>query len=142
MSNSTFENLKSLTQHFFELYWNIEKLGLPPLWSEIDNRFRPIPNYDKRGVYAFIKGTEITYIGVGAAKGSDKYPNHGLSARFQKYCNWIDEPNDIYGATDKRLIDAGSITTIGFAPEHAHLSYALEIFLIYRMQPQHNKVGR
>lgn len=142
MSSATLSLLKSLTQQFFDHYWNTAKLSDAPTWSEVDFIFRPIPNYNKQGVYAFVKGTEITYIGVGASTVSDKYPNHGLSSRFQNYCRWIDRPNDIYEAVDDRLKDAGAVVTIGFEPEHAHLAYALEIFLISRMKPQHNKVGR
>ena len=142
MNSANIFVLKDLTQEFFDLYWNTEKLGCPPIWSEIDTKFRKIPNYNKQGLYAFVKDIEVTYIGVGASKVSDKYPNHGLSSRFQKYCKWIDEANDIYGAKDQRLIDAGAVITIGFEPEHAHLSYALEMFLISRIKPFHNVIGK
>ncbi|MGE8646249.1 hypothetical protein [Acinetobacter vivianii] len=142
MSSSTLSILHSLTQQFFEQYWNNEKLGDAPVWSNVHTNFGKIPNYDKQGVYAFVKGEEITYIGVGASKVSGQYQGHGLSNRFQKYCRWIDEANNIYGAVDERLKEAGAVSTIGFEQEHAHLAYALEIYLISRMQPLHNKVGR
>lgn len=142
MSSAPLSLLLSLTQQFFEQYWNTNTLGVAPVWSDIHTNFGKIPNFDKQGVYAFVKGSEITYIGVGASKGSGLYQGNGLSRRFQKYCKWIDETNNIYGAVDERLKDAGAVVTIGFDPEHAHLAYALEIYLISRMKPLHNKVGR
>lgn len=143
LNTSTLEHIKFHTYKFFDAYWNTYKLGIAPTWSEIDQIFRPIPNYDKRGVYAFVKGEEVTYIGVGASKvGTGKYQNHGLSDRFNRYCGWIDKPNDIYGAKDHRLKDAGAVITLGFEPEHAHLAYALENYLIDQLKPIHNKIGR
>ena len=142
MTEPTLKSLKEFTELFFKLHWNIDELGDAPQWSDIDTRFRPIPNYNKQGVYAFIKGCEITYIGVGASKVGGKYSGNGLSDRVMKYCRWIDKANDHYGPVDKRLVDAGAIVTIGFEPNQAYLAYALEMYLILKMQPIHNKVGR
>lgn len=143
MNTATLIELQLKTIQFFNMYWNTAELGEAPTWSEKDTEFRKIPNYNKRGVYAFVKDSEITYIGVGASKvGTGKYQNHGLSDRFSRYCGWIDKPNDIYGAKDQRLKDAGAVITLGFEPEHAHLAYALENYLIDQMKPIHNKIGR
>ena len=143
MNTADLETLKNLTQNFFKLHWNLEELGEAPTWSDKDTEFRKIPNYNKRGVYAFVKGNEITYIGVGASKvGTGKYQNHGLSKRFNRYCGWVDKPNNIFAVKDERLKDAGAVITLGFEPEHAHLAYALENYLIDQLKPVHNKIGR
>ncbi|WP_160246240.1 GIY-YIG nuclease family protein [Acinetobacter indicus] len=143
MGTATLIELKLKTMQFFKLYWNVVELGEAPTWSEKDTEFRQIPNFNKRGVYAFVKDSEITYIGVGASKnGTGRYENHGLSKRFNKYCGWVDKPNNIFGVKDERLKDAGAVITLGFEPEHAHLAYALENYLIDQLKPIHNKVGR
>lgn len=139
----TIELLKTKTEQFFELHWKAEKLGKVPEWSDVVTDFKKIPNYNKRGIYAFVKGEEITYIGVGAGQVKNPlYANHGLSARISRYIGWIDEPNNIHGAKDEKLKDAGALTTLGFEPEQAYLSYALEMYLIHHLKPIHNKVGR
>lgn len=142
MNTANLETLKTLTQTFFKLHWNLEELGANPIWSDKDTEFRKIPNYNKRGVYAFVKGDEITYIGVGASQVKNPlYANHGLSDRFKRYVGWIDKPNNIFGVKDERLKDAGAVITLGFEPDQAYLAYALEMFLISHMKPVHNKVG-
>lgn len=141
MSESTLSNLILNTQAFFKIHWNETILGMPPQWSAIHNDFRKIPNYDKQGVYAFVKGEEITYIGVGTSRGGGIYRGNGLSARVMKYCRWLDK--ETYGPIDERLKDAGALVTIGFEQEHAYLANALEIYLISKLQPKYNyiKVG-
>ena len=138
--NANLENLLEYTEDFFQNHWNGEKLGLPPSWSSIHTDFRKIPNYDKQGVYAFVKDDEITYIGVGTSRGGGLYRGNGLSARVMKYCRWIDKSNNIYGPIDARLKEAGAIVTIGFEQDHAYLANALEIYLISRLQPKYNYI--
>lgn len=137
---SRLKNLIALTEIFFQNHWNEKKLGLPPSWSSIHTDFRKIPNYDKQGVYAFVKDDEITYIGVGTSRGGGLYRGNGLSARVMKYCRWIDKPNNVYGPIDVRLKEAGAIITIGFEQNHAYLANALEIYLISRLQPKYNYI--
>ena len=139
----TVEKPRAFTKFFFENHWKDEKLGLAPSWSAIHTDFRKIPNCDKQGVYAFVKGDEITYIGIGTSRGGGLYRGNGLSARVMKYCRWIDKPKGIYGAVDDRLKEAGAIVTIGFEQEHAYLANALEIYLISKLLPKYNyiKVG-
>jgi len=134
---ASIENLKILTSEFFHKHWNnsvIEKL--PPMWSELYTFEGSLPNFDKQGVYAFVKGRAITYIGVGASSnGVGRYAGHGLGKRFQSYSK---VENDRHVPKDSRLIDAGAMITIGFLPEHSYLAYALEMFLIGRMETEHN----
>jgi len=77
------ENLRHFTEVFFGNHWKEEKLGLAPSWSAIHTDFRKIPNYDKHGVYAFVKGDEIIYIGVGTSRCGGLYRGNGLSARVR-----------------------------------------------------------
>lgn len=140
MNISTLQKLLEETSIFFDLHWCRDRLGNPPDWSAIHTDFRKIPNYDKQGVYAFVHGEEVTYIGAGTSRGGGKYRGNGLSARVMKYCRWIDKVNDVYGAVDVRLKEAGAIVTIGFEQDHAYLANALEIYLISKLQPKYNIV--
>lgn len=88
-----------------------------------------------QGVYAFVKEHTVTYIGVGTSFGSGRYASHGLGRRFKAYTRVID---GAHTPTDPRLIDAGCMMTIGFPSEHAYLANALELFLISRMNTEHN----
>lgn len=132
----TIENLKSLTEEFFKKHWNERELGgQHPVWSG-EYRFEgSLPNYDKQGVYAFVKGNTATYIGVATSKGGGRYRGHGLGKRFQAYSK---VENDAHQPTDPRLIDAGAMITIGFDQDHAYLANALELFLIGRLETEHN----
>lgn len=141
VEKANLENLLAYTDNFFQNHWNEAKLGFRTVWSAIHTDFRQIPNYDKQGVYAFVKGEEITYIGVGTSRGGGIYRGNGLSSRVMKYCRWIDK--EIYGPIDERLKEAGAIVTIGFEQDHAYIANALEIYLISRLNPKYNfiKVG-
>ena len=136
MHTPTLDNLKKLTEEFFSMHWNHEKISQePPTWSERYTFTGSLPNHDRQGVYAFAKDNTITYIGVGSSAGSGRYAGHGLGKRFQAYTKVI---NDVHTPTDPRLIDAGSLFTIGFLPEQAYLANALELYLIGRLNTEHN----
>ena len=134
---ATLENLKSQTKLFFTQHWNEDHIREDhPEWSHLYIFNGSLPNYDKQGVYAFVKDGEITYIGVGASSnGTGLYAGHGLGKRFQSYSRVIDGKHT---PTDERLIDAGSMMTIGFTPKTSYLAYALEMFLIAKIKTQHN----
>lgn len=133
---ATTENLKLLTSEFFGKHWNNLVLRTePPSWSEQYRFNGSLPNHDKQGVYAFVKGNVITYIGVATSKGGGRYRGHGLGKRFQAYSKVVD---DAHTPTDARLIDAGAMMTIGFSQDHAYLANALELFLIGRLDTEHN----
>lgn len=137
MLHPSLERLYELTENFFRLHWNENEIGvLAPKWSEkYIFQGGNLPNYDKQGVYAFLKGDEVTYVGVAASKGNDNYRGQGLGKRFQSYSHVV---NDIHTPKDPRLVDAGGIMTIGFEPEQAYLANALELYLIGRIDTQHN----
>ena len=136
MHEPTIENLKKLTEEFFAMHWNSEIIKQEvPTWSERYNFIGSLPNYDKQGVYAFACDNEITYIGVGTSTGSGRYAGHGLGKRFQAYSK---VQNGAHAPIDHRLVEAGSIFTIGFLSEHAYLANALELYLIGRLNTRHN----
>lgn len=137
MKNATINSLKDLTDKFFSMHWNVELIDSDlPEWSEVYQFDDSLPNYDKQGVYAFIKNDVVTYIGVGASSnGTGGYAGHGLGKRFQAYSK-VEDGKHI--PTDPRLIDAGAMITIGFEPAQAYLAYALEMFLIGKIETEHN----
>src|SRR5690606_6946554 len=100
-----------------------------------------IHNHDKQGCYALIKNNEIIYIGVGISKGSGIYKNHGLGYRLKRYLkvnkNLQQNPNK-YLPTENWQELTG-ILTIGFPNEHFCLASALEIYLVYHLNPIQNK---
>lgn len=130
-------NLKNITCEFFEKHWNEEEIFCKaPDWSDLYAFEGSLPNYDKQGVYVFVKNGLVTYIGVGASSnGTGKYAGHGLGKRFQAYTR---VENDKHTPKDQRLVDAGAMLTIGFPPKLAYLAYALEMFLIGKLKTTHN----
>lgn len=136
MLEPTIENLIKLTKEFFRMHWDSDYIQQEsPEWSDRYTFIGSLPNYDKQGVYSFAKDNLITYIGVGTSSGSGRYAGHGLGKRFQAYTN---VQNDAHTPTDSRLVEAGSMFTIGFRPEQAYLANALELYLIGRLNTEHN----
>lgn len=137
MKDPIVSNLLELTSEFFQKHWNLASIDASaPSWSSLYKFEGSLPSYDKQGVYAFVKGNEVTYIGVGASSnGAGRYAGHGLGKRFQAYTK---VQNDKHVPTDPRLLDAGGMMTIGFEPGHAYLAYALEMFLVGRIKTEHN----
>lgn len=108
----------------------------PPKWSDPTPVKEPFPpNGNKQGVYAFVKGNVVTYIGVGTSKGHGLYRGHGIGKRFQAYAKYVDGQ---YKAVDARLKEAGRAMTIGFNTEEAYLANALELYLIAKLNPKYN----
>lgn len=130
-------NLKALTAEFFSKHWNEEKIGTPPpIWSGRYEFVGSLPSHDKQGVYAFVTAeNEITYIGVATSKGSERYRGHGLGKRFQAYTRVVD---DAHHPHDSRLKEAGDVITIGFSTGTAYIANALELFLLGRLNAEHN----
>lgn len=137
MEKATVDNLKKLTNEFFSMHWNSEVIKSKlPNWSDIYQFNGSLPNYDKQGVYAFVKNGTVTYIGVGASSnGTGRYAGHGLGKRFQAYSK-VEGGKHV--PTDSRLIDAGAMITIGFNSAQAYLAYALEMFLVGKIETAHN----
>ena len=141
MNNRHLDTLIEYSKEFFDKHWDINQLGEPPVWSHVFSDFVRMPNYLKAGVYAFIKKSEVIYIGVGASKGGGIYQDRGLSRRFQSYIR-VDKLSKQPYVIDERLKKADGVVTIGFNSEHAYIAYGLEAFLISRINPEYNKIGR
>ncbi|MBW2005003.1 MAG: hypothetical protein JRI72_10410 [Deltaproteobacteria bacterium] len=130
--------LKSVTKEFSDKHWCEQEIDKSaPEWSEAYFLQGSMPNHDKQGVYAFLTKHEVIYIGVGASRGSGRYRGHGLGSRMQDHMKCIGPGT--YEAKDKKLEEADYIVTIGFDIEQAYLAYALESFLISRLNPKHNR---
>jgi hypothetical protein len=136
--SSSLEMLKINTANFFDMHWNKKKiLETPPTWSEPWFLTGSAPNFNKQGVYAFIKESEVTYIGSGASKGKKGYEGHGIGARLGSYIRVVEVGQ--YRAVDPKLQDAEYVLTIGFSQGFGHIAVALEHYLLARMQTRHNK---
>lgn len=78
------DELTETTNLFFQQHWNISSQS-PPQWSKEWLFNETIPNHDKQGCYALLKGTEIVYIGVGIGNGDGNYVGCGLGNRLKRY---------------------------------------------------------
>jgi len=135
---ATINELLQATEEFFNFYWNPSH-GSPPKWSEQWDFNSSIPNHDKRGCYALVKGKEIIYIGVGIGKSSGNYYGSGLGDRLKRYWKLNkDSKKDKKYQPTKNWTEVTSLMTLGFKEEHYHLAAALEIFLINKITPPRN----
>lgn len=130
------DRLKKLTIDFFKLHWNSEELGSTPKWSEPWHLKGTAPNHNRQGIYAFVRGDDVTYIGTGASKGKKRYEGHGLGARLADYVR-VSGPGE-YRANDWKLENADYVITLGFEQGLGYLSYALESYLLANIPTEHN----
>lgn len=139
------EDLRQQTAHFLDLHW---PEGEPrPAWSEPWEFVGTIPNHEMQGCYALLRGQEVIYIGVGAGNGPARYRGAGLGSRLHRY--WQrhpEEPRTPDGESRYAPVqdwgEATAIVTIGFAPERGYLAYALEPYLIGKLKPERNTIGK
>ncbi len=136
MSN-TLSLLKSHTADFFHMHWNSQFIQFDmPRWSEPWQFLGRIPNYDKQGVYVFVKDDFVTYIGCGIASIKGRYKGHGLGKRIYSYLRVLEEGK--YSAVDSRLKDADCLITIGFPDGCGYMAIALEYYLLTKITTVHN----
>ncbi|AWI79285.1 hypothetical protein CEW87_07850 [Parazoarcus communis] len=134
---TSLKSLKKDTRDFFKLHWNEQAIGeAAPKWSKEWRLSGSAPNYDKQGVYAFVKDGEITYVGSGVSRRKKGYEGHGLGARIGGYVRV--EKQGLYRAHDERLAEAGALITIGFHLGYWHTAIALKYYLIANMPTKHN----
>lgn len=96
-----------------------------------------MPNYDKQGVYVFVKDNFVTYVGSGVASIKGRYKGHGLGKRIYSYLRVLKEGE--YCAVDRRLKDADYLMTIGFPEGYGYMAIALEYYLLTKLVTEHNK---
>jgi len=143
----TVVDLKQRTRIFRDRHWDPERLGAAPSWSKPWRFQGGIPNHNLPGCYALLRGDELVYIGTGAGKGKLKYIGHGLGSRLHNYCSrdFTVKAKDLASRRYKPTARASGITavaTIGFDAQYWYMASALEAFLIDRLHPARNTVGR
>ena len=135
-------NLKQMlierTNEFFERHWSDNQNC--PTWN-FDWQWRgAVPNYLLPGLYALFKDEELVYIGLGRG-GAER----GLSARLESHVLKIEKcGNDKWYVPQPKWAELGvnQLATIGFPTDYGYLAPALEDYLIERLNPPANRVGR
>jgi len=138
-------DVKKETAEFFRMHWN---LNIPiPAWNDKYSFQGAVPDGDKQGCYALLINDEVVYIGLGASKGSGIYKEHGIGARLINHV--IVWNRSIPAPISERKFklkdkwhDITDIYTIGFPSGSGYLACALESFLLSRLNPVRNIVGR
>jgi hypothetical protein len=143
----TVVDLKQRTRTFLARHWDPGRLGAAPSWSKPWRFQGSIPNHDLPGCYALLQGDEVVYIGAGAGKGKLRYIGHGLGSRLQNYFarDFTVKATDLGGWQYRPTARAPGITavaTIGFGVRYWYMAHALEAFLIDRLHPARNAVGK
>ena len=132
------EDLIQATDAFFAMHWCPEH-GIEPKWEGWDNfLYGSVPNYLYPGCYAIFSESGLVYIGLGASKGSGRYPERGISRRLMGH---VIRSNRELGRGWSELTEtwkeASSIHTIGFKNAE-YLAAALETYLIRKLEPSRN----
>ncbi|MGH1460740.1 MAG: hypothetical protein ACRBB6_01770 [Neptuniibacter sp.] len=132
------DNLIQETSDFFNRHWHGD---LPvPTWN-FDWAWKgPVPNYLLGGLYALFRDESLIYIGLGRSGVA-----RGISARLESHVLAISGEGESYGYVPQekwQKLGVNRLATIGFPPELSYLSPALEDYLIDRLQPIANSVGK
>ena len=138
------ERLYAETADFMRLHW--PKAETAPTWSDPWQYEGTIPFNTQPGCYAVLSRGEVIYVGVGAGKGVARYAGAGLGDRLRGYYR---ERRDEAGARVGRGLyqphpnwpEAEALVTLGLPHERYYLAYALEPFLIGRLNPRRNSKG-
>lgn len=99
-----------------------------------------MPNYLLGGLYALFSDDKLVYIGLG--RGG---PERGISARLESHVLIISKQDGDYRyIPQQKWSDLGvnRLATIGFPVEFSYLSPALEDYLIDKLKPPANAVGK
>jgi hypothetical protein len=127
------ERLEKTTNEFFNKF--CKENTIKPKWSHKWNFKNTLPNNDKKGCYAHLKGDDIVYIGVAI---SDSNEGSGLGSRISNYWKFVKSENgDRFYEPTVNGID--SIITLPFNTENFYLAAALEIYLIQKLKPSKNR---
>jgi hypothetical protein len=140
MNTINFEDLINHTNDFFNKFWNIQN-DTPPTWSDSWDFNSEIPNNRNRGCYAIFEGEELVYVGLAIGKGTERYENHGLGFRLQRFWNLnrdINKSMKYVPTKEWELVTA--IHTIGFNEDDFYLAPSLELYLIDKLSPKKNRL--
>jgi len=138
----TIKDLKKITEEFFNLYWDTNKLENEeiPTWSEnIWEYDGELPSNNKKGCYAHLNGVEVVYIGLGIGKS---YDGSGIGARVRNYWKKNTDHIETGKSYTPTIKDVTGIITLPFPDKYFHLAAALEVFLIQKMPYLKNKVHK
>ena len=137
-TDESMDQLIQETSAFFNRHWYGE---LPvPEWNFDWNWKGPVPNYLLGGLYALFSDESLVYIGLGRSSVA-----RGISARLESHVLAISGEGDSYGYVPQekwKRLGVNRLATIGFPPEFSYLSPALEDYLIGRLKPSANSVGK
>ena len=132
------EKLVQETSEFFNRHWYGD---LPePVWSFDWKWYGPVPNYLLAGLYALFCDDSLIYIGLGRGSVS-----RGISARLERHVLSKRGEDERYGYVPQekwKKLGVNRLATIGFPSEFSYLSPALEDYLIGRLQPSANSIGK
>ncbi len=142
----TVDALQAATDDFFRKHWDRDSNRERPRWKGPWKMVGNLPDGDKQGVYAIFKEDEVIYIGVGASRNSGNYAGAGIGARFWAYIK-TDRPvpkkigENTYSWKGKwSSYQPDGVMTLGFEPGDGYLAYALEPYLIMKIDPKVNTV--
>lgn len=140
---ASIERMHQLTREFFARHWAMGEIpGAPPEWSA-PWRFRgPLPNADRQGVWALLRGDEVVYIGAGAGRQASTDLEQGLRGTLRpKGRKRASAPGERQYDLAQRWAERGvdALITLGFPEKYAYLALACEAFLLGDLRPEFNR---
>ena len=140
--------LFALTAEFFERHWQ-KSFGEIPQWCEPWSLTGqgPVPNHDRQGCYCLFAMDTPIYIGLGAARGSGLYKDHGIGKRLYSHVLRVDSSRGIFNGKGfymprEKWRIATHLRTIGFPKSYGYLAPALESFLLARLPHELSSYNR
>jgi hypothetical protein len=131
--------LQRVTASFFHSHWSTENLGPAPEWTLWETfLFGSVPNHKESGCYAIFFNTGLAYVGLGASRGDQRYPQHGVSRRLMAHVIRSDRQRGVHWSKlTETWAEATAIYTIGFSRAD-YLAASLETYLIRELSPPRN----
>lgn len=126
------------TREFFHRHWSGSEPV--PVWQFGWEWRGAVPNHLLAGLYALFSDDSLIYIGLGRS-GKER----GISARLESHVLRISKDNSDYRyIPQQKWSDLGvnRLATIGFPSEFSYLSPALEDYLIDKLKPPGNAIGK
>lgn len=132
--------LLEATANFFQMHWSTDRLGPAPEWDIWETfLLGSVPNHKKSGCYAIFFDTGLQYVGLGASRGDQRYPQHGVSRRLMAHVIRSDRQRGIgWSKLTNEWKDATAIYTIGFV-QADYIAASLETYLIRELSPPRNR---
>ena len=112
-------------------------------WSEY-NFVGSIPNQDRMGCYALVRGGNVIYIGSGTKLGNGIYEGFGIGSRLSAHVVSWDKTEKTKDKTDRKYKPkekwkgVSQIYTYGFSKNLGYMAPALEAYLLSKHKPECN----